>query len=259
MKTILLSRIDGNFLLFVEVVAWLMNLIVEVIPFLLIALELASFEWIYHQCHCENGLIGQSCDSCTNSAQCIHSLQLNQTCWRDPSEVLIGLPQKVIDTANTTRTLTCESDAIGLLTTYLGDHHIEITRPVEDIIEITVFSTYSELHPSILECHYENCQVTVRTLSHQQKLSSLDCSIYVPTLNPCLYCSSFSCVYPPDHPFGDLFRYVETPMIFACDEEECVWRHHHLFTQQLHCQTGVCITDISPSERQYKVVTRNFQ
>ena len=48
MKTILLSRIDGNFLLFVEVVAWLMNLIVEVIPFLLIALELASFEWIYH-------------------------------------------------------------------------------------------------------------------------------------------------------------------------------------------------------------------
>ena len=112
-------------------------------------------------------MIGQSCDSCTNSAQCIHSLQLNQTCRRDPSEVLIGLPQKVIDTANTTRTLTCESDAIGLLTTYLGDHHIEITRPVEDIIEITVFSTYSELHPSILECHYENCQVTVRTLSHQ--------------------------------------------------------------------------------------------
>ena len=42
MKTILLSRIDDNFLLFVEVVAWLMNLIVEVIPFLLIALELAS-------------------------------------------------------------------------------------------------------------------------------------------------------------------------------------------------------------------------
>ena len=89
----------------------------------------------------------------------------------------------------------------------------------------------------------------IPSLIHSQTLPSLDCSIYVPTLNPCLYCPSFSCTYPPDHPFGDLFRYVETPMIFACDGEECVWRHHHLFTQQLSCQTGVCINDVSASER----------
>lgn len=110
-------------------------------------------------------MIGNHCDACTSSSQCIHSLQLNQTCWRDPAEVLIELPQKDIIDANATRILTCESD-IGLLTTYLGDHHIEVRRPEDEIIELRIYSSYAELSPLILECQYEDCQVNLLCFYH---------------------------------------------------------------------------------------------
>ena len=68
-----------------------------------------------------------------------------------------------------------------------------------------------------------------------QKLSSLECSAFVATLNDCLRCEEMTCETDVDAPFGDLFQEIETPMVFACDDQHCVWKHDQLFTQTFHC------------------------
>lgn len=40
--------------------------------------------------------------------------------------------------------------------------------------------------------------------------------------------------------------YMDSPMIFACDEQTCTWVQTKLFEQQLDCRTGVCIDDQTP-------------
>lgn len=86
-------------------------------------------------------------------------------------------------------------------------------------------------------------------LTHPQVISSLQCSPYVNTLNPCIKCSSSTCHTPhspSDSPFAALFAAITTPMVFACDGAMCVWSQTKLFEQELICETGICVDDTSP-------------
>ena len=86
-------------------------------------------------------------------------------------------------------------------------------------------------------------------ITYTQVISSLQCSPYVNTLNPCIKCSSSTCHSPhspSDSPFAALFAAITTPMIFACDGSTCVWSQTKLFEQELLCETGICVDDASP-------------
>lgn len=115
-------------------------------------------------------------------------------------------------------------------------------------MELSVTSSLVELQPQLLRCEYSRCEVALRARSHVQILSSLECSAFVATLNDCLRCEEMTCETDVDAPFGDLFQEIETPMVFACDGQRCVWRHDQLFTQAFHCLGGMCVKEKSKGE-----------
>ena len=119
---------------------------------------------------------------------------------------------------------------------------MELTR-VDDRVELSVTSSLVELQPQLLRCEYARCEVAVRAKRHPQILSSLECSAFAATLNDCLRCEEMTCETDVDAPFGDLFQEIETPMVFACDGQRCVWRHDQLFTQAFHCLGGTCVKE----------------
>ena len=129
------------------------------------------------QCVCQNGAVGTSCSACTLSSQC----SSNQTCLSQPASLLTR-PH-----VNVTRTLFCRSEPHGLLSSYLGEHRLELVR-VDDHVELSVSSSLVELQPQLLHCEYSRCEVTLQKKHHIQTLSSLECSAFVATLNDCLRC-----------------------------------------------------------------------
>ena len=80
----------------------------------------------------------------------------------------------------------------------------------------------------------------------------MNCSPFVATLNSCLICPAVSCTLNPasrHHPFGTLFQYLDSPGIFACDGSSCLWIHNNIFSQELECVAGACITDVVVPEK----------
>ena len=75
----------------------------------------------------------------------------------------------------------------------------------------------------------------------------MDCSPYAITLNSCLYCASVTCSVNKaarSNPFGTLFDYLDAPAIFACDDATCLWIHNNIFSQELECTAGACLSDV---------------
>ena len=98
------------------------------------------------QCVCENGAVGTSCSACTLSSQC----PSNQTCLSQPASLL----------THSNATLFCRSEPHGLLSSYLGEHRLELARE-GDRVELLVSSSLVELQPQLLRCEYAHCEVGV--------------------------------------------------------------------------------------------------
>lgn len=93
-----------------------------------------------------NGAVGTSCSACTLSSQC----PSNQTCLSQPASLL----------THSNATLFCRSEPHGLLSSYLGEHRLELARE-GDRVELLVSSSLVELQPQLLRCEYAHCEVGV--------------------------------------------------------------------------------------------------
>lgn len=61
-----------------------------------------------------------------------------------------------------------------------------------------------------------------------------------------MFCPSVSCHSANETTIDSihsLFDYLDTPGVFACDGTHCVWTHQSIFTQEMECSAGICMTD----------------
>ena len=75
----------------------------------------------------------------------------------------------------------------------------------------------------------------------------MQCSPYLRTLNPCLLCRRGVCSFHSSlaNPFGDVLRYLDAPAVVGCDGRKCVWEQLSVFRQEMECNAGLCVDDVT--------------